>query len=226
MQHKKGVYIAVLNQGGIRPELAHVLHQMPSQDKYEVIITYPMDKPITQNRNKIVQDFLPRKEFDYLMMIDGDIVPPINILNLADFQVDIVAPMLFAYQKMMIVPLALREDKDGLYKIAAFRGDEGLMEVDAVGSGCIMMSREVLEKVKFPFKNEYDADGIKKIGLDLHFCKEAKKLGFKVYTHLDYICSHWMEFDLKTIYNWMLDAEEMQRELQDLKSKISRIRFK
>ena len=80
-----GVYIAILNQGNIRPELALILNQLVYQSKYKIELHYPSEKPISYNRNKIVQDFLSREGMDYLMMIDSDIVPPANVLNLVDF---------------------------------------------------------------------------------------------------------------------------------------------
>ncbi len=200
MPQQKSIYIAVLNQGNIRTELVTVLNELShQQDRYKLFITYPSHKPISYNRNKIVQDFLTT-ECDFLMMVDSDIIPPSNILNLADFNEDIVAPLMFAYQEKTVIPLILKQETDGLWGVQNFKGNEGLIEVDATGTGCIIIKREVLEKIKWPFRNEYDADGIKKYGLDLMFCQRAKKEGFKVYCHLDYPCSHWITMDLKDVY--------------------------
>lgn len=210
---KKKIYIAVLNQGNIRPELVSVLHNLSFQNKYELLISYPSDKPISHNRNTIVQSFLQRKEFDYLIMIDNDIVPPVNILNLVDFQKDIITPTMFMYQQKAIIPLILERKSDGLYTTKSFEGEEGLTECDAVGTGCIVLSRKVLEAVKHPFQNEYDADGIKLFGLDIAFCRRAKALGFKVYCHLDYLCSHWTSLDLKDIYAALSDLTEHRDKL-------------
>lgn len=196
---RKKVMIGILNQGSIRNELVSRVNNWFFQNKYELMVSYPTHKPITNNRNHIVQEFL-NSNADYLMMIDSDIVPPLNALNLIDFQLDVVAPLLFMYQENMIIPIVLDRKPDGLYTTKNIKGQEGLVEVDAVGSGCIIMSRKVLEKVKFPFKNTYDPDGIKLFGLDIYFCQQAKKEGFKVYAHLDYACKHFTTMDLKEIY--------------------------
>ena len=205
---KKGIFIAILNQGSIRSELSNLMLQLSLQDKYNLIISYPAEKPISNNRNKIVQEFLATPGMDYLLMIDGDIIPSINILNLADFQKDIIGALCFMYQQNMVIPIALKRNPEGKYDVIQFRGDEGLSEVDAVGTGCIMISREVLEKVKHPFENIYDPDGIKKYGLDISFCQKAKEQGFKVYSHLDYACSHWSIMDLKLVYQALLPLKE------------------
>ncbi len=200
------IMVSILNEGAIQQGLADVLMSFSQQDKYNLIINYPSDRPITNNRNKIVQRFLTNKECDYLLMIDDDIVPPKNILNLADFQKDIISPVCFIYQyDKGVWPVVLKRSREGTLNPIDITEKQGLIECDAVGTGTIMLSRKVLEAIRFPFQNEYDADGVKKWGLDLNFCEKAKKLGFKVYCHLDYICSHWYLMDLKLIYAMMVE---------------------
>ena len=203
MKNKK-IWISVLNQGDIKIELAALLHDLPFQNKYDVMITYPNDKPISNNRNKIVQDFLAHKDYDYLLMIDDDIIPPENILNLADFQKDIISALTFMYQQNTVAPLVLKKNREGSYNIADFKGYEGLIEVDTVGTGCVMLSRKVLETIKAPFADVFDEDGIRKYGLDIAFGQRAKKAGFKIYCNLDYPCGHKVLMDLKTIYSSLI----------------------
>ena len=201
MIRRKAVYLAVLNQGSIRAELSVCLQELAKQDKYDLLIAYPSDKPISYNRNKIVQEFLSRKEFDYLMMLDSDIIPPPNILNLVDYGKDIMTPVLFAYQQNQVLPLAvMRRKEDGFYTPLDPSKYTGLTEVDANGTGCMIIRRDVLEKVRAPFLNEYDADGMKRTGLDFAFCRRAKELGYSVWCHFGYICSHYTTVDLKQIY--------------------------
>lgn len=216
MLKTKGVYVAALNQGEVKRELSYILTELQFNDRYKILVSYPQDKPITQNRNKIVQDFLSRKEYDYLMMVDDDIVPPPNILDLCDFQKDIIAPVMFTFQGKKVVHLAMRRTKDGKYAPISFKGNEGLIEVDATGTGCIIIHRRVLENIKFPFRNEYDADGIKKTGLDFNFCTRAKKLGYQTWVHLDYISSHYATIDLKEIYSLAIEKEEMIKRIHEL----------
>ena len=214
----KGIYIAVLNQGGIRPELALLLTQLTRYPNYNIYLDFPADKPISHNRNSIVKRFLKMKDYDYLFMLDGDIIPPLNILDLADYQKDIIGGLCFAFMDNVIVPLILRKqdpppEGEKPYKVMDFEGNEGLVECDAIGSGCMMIKREVLEKVKAPFLNIYDEDGIKKLGLDLSFCQRAKELGFKVWCHLDFPCSHWTTLDLKTFYGALLLLKEKKEDI-------------
>jgi hypothetical protein len=215
---QKNVYINVLNQGTINTDLVKVLNTIIQQDGYRIGLNYPHSKPITNNRNQIVQKFLAQKEYDYLMMIDSDIVPPPNILKLLDFQKDIITPLMFVMQRGELLPLYLRMHKDGMYDFTRdYLERTGLVEVDATGTGCIILSRKVLESIKHPFRNEYDSDGIKKLGNDLSFCKRAKEKGFKVYVHLDYVADHITSTSLKELHFLLLQKENAEKQLFQLK---------
>jgi len=209
----KGVFIAVLNQGWIRPELSSMMTELPRQGKYDVYISYPAWKPITNNRNKIVKKFL-ESGMDYLLMIDSDNVPPFEVLDLADYEKDIVGVVCFGYLKKMVIPFCLKKNTRGAYDVADFDEGDGLKEVDAVGTGCIMISRKVLQDVGYPFRNEYKPDGTKKMGLDINFCRRAQEKGYKIYCQTDYLCSHWTTMDLKK--SWQT-YQELKREILRLK---------
>lgn len=219
----KTVYVAALNQGSIRVELARLLAELTHQGKYNVFLSFPADKPIQHNRNRIVADFLSNPNYDYLMMLDGDIIPPVNILDLIDHQKDIIGGLCFAYRDRSIVPLILTEQKktkedEGKiektsYQIMDVEGNEGLVECDAIGTGCMIIKREILERpeMRYPFKNYYNEDGERILGLDLSFCKRAKDIGYKVWCHLNFACSHWTYMDLKTNYGALMAREEENR---------------
>lgn len=195
----KGVYISVLNQGSIRPEIATLMADLPNQNKYNLIIDYPANKPISHNRNKIVKRFL-ETDMDYLLMMDGDCVPPPEILELADYDKDIIGAVCYGYLKKMIIPFVMKKNAEGTFNVLETCEESGVVECDAIGTGVIMIKREVLENLQYPFRNEYDPDGIKTKGLDFNFCSRAKKIGYKVFAQTDFTCSHWTVQDLKTIH--------------------------
>lgn len=209
----KSIYINILNQGWIRPELATLLSRLPEQRKYNLYIGYPAHKPITHNRNIIVKRFL-ESGMDYLLMIDNDNVPPENILDLADYEKDIVSGLCFAFMKNMIIPLCLKMNQEKTYDLMDIEEKSGLVECDGVGSGVMMIKREVLEKLPFPFRNEYDPEGIKTKGLDVNFCRRAKEIGFKVWCHLDMKCSHWTPVDIRNVW---IGYNELIKEINKIK---------
>ena len=219
---QKEIYVAILNQGMIRADLAQTINMIVQNDSYRIRLSYPNGKPICNNRNTIVQKFLATKSADYLMMIDSDIVPPPNILNIVDFKKDIITLLMFVQQKGMIIPLFLKRNKDGVYDAGDYLNKSGLQEADATGTGCIVISRKVLETIKHPFENVYDADGVKTLGNDLSFCQRAKKEGFGVWVHLDYICGHIAKLDLKDQFYEALGKFKAEKELLLIKEHLEK----
>ncbi|MEK6884910.1 MAG: hypothetical protein AABY22_35090 [Nanoarchaeota archaeon] len=234
IENRIAVYLGILNQGEISVELSSWVNKVMLNSPYPMFVNYSAEKPISYNRNTIVKKFLEQKEYDYLMMIDSDIVPPDNYLNLIDFQKDIISGLCFAFTKRNIFPLICKYSKSKVegnkyrpYDSIHPKKWTGLVECDAVGTGAMIISRKVIEAIPYPFRNEYDKkDGEKLIGLDLNFCHRAKKLGFKVFCHTDYMCSHFTRMDLKgtyfTISKIFEDMEVLQKENKKLKNEINK----
>ena len=218
---QKTIFLTILNQGDIRTDLVQVINLIIQNDSYRIMLSYPTGKPITNNRNTIVQKFLAT-DSDLLMMIDSDIVPPPNILNLADFNKDIITPLMFIKQKGTLIPLFLKRNKDGIHDVDDYLKKTGLQEVDATGTGCIIIKREVVEKMKHLFRNEYDADGVKTLGNDFSFCQRAKELGFRVWVHLDYVADHHYTDSLKDQFYEKVRSYEMEKELFLLKEEMKK----
>jgi hypothetical protein len=71
-----------------------------------------------------------------------------------------------------------------------------LLKVDVIGTGCIIIARRVLEKLKAPFMEEVDESGIVTMGEDFAFCRKAKAADFEVFTTPKMRCEHWSEVGL------------------------------
>lgn len=172
--------------------------------RYNTTIILPTHQPVDNNRNLIIRDFLVGS-YDYLLMIDSDNPPMNNPIDLVELDKDV-----------MVLPtpqwnLTSKDLSLGRYPIFWNCMDEveggwkehnpkkGLQEIDGAGSGCILISRKVLEKVKIPFERKWDEDGIVVEGSDFNFCRKVRDLGFKVWCHYDYPCRHFKEMELTEI---------------------------
>jgi len=163
---------------------------------------------IDKARNYMVQQCLSGG-FDYLLMIDDDNpVEPETLEKLIKADKDIVSAII----------LSRNADKDGVHSICAFyshthkidgkklklynpivkfRDEDDLHKVDAVGTGCILIKREVLLKMftKYPnclfefgdtkFKKPFIFEGTtydrRTMSEDCEFSERAIKCGFKIY---------------------------------------------
>ncbi len=78
---------------------------------------------------------------------------------------------------------------------------EGVVDVQVVPGGCMLIAVEVLEALGFPWFRwpQYmsdDGDEIEHKSDDVDFCDRARALGYKIKAHGGVRCSHFKELDL------------------------------
>jgi hypothetical protein len=148
-------------------------------------------------------DFLHNGE-DYWLSIDADNPPMNNPLNLVELDLDLVG---------FPTPVWHSEvpgDRPFYYNALDAVGDEGyrphedcdgLQEVDAIGSGCFLVSRRVMWALRYqqPFMRVWGEDGIVQVGGDYSFCRKVKEAGFRIWAHFDYLCMHFNELELNEV---------------------------
>ena len=164
----------------------------------KIHITISTHRPIENNRNRICIGFL-RSNANWLLMMDDDNPPMCNPLELITLDLDIVGCPTPTNRNGKIAWNVYRHDSSGQFQ--SHRMGSGLEQVDAVGTGCILLSRRVIAALRQrpPFASQYDRYGALMLGSDLAFCVQAKELGFKVHTHWDYPCAHVCEANLYEI---------------------------
>lgn len=191
------IFLSILNEGWISDELTiklpRWLNETTNNKKHSIYYESSKLRPIENNRNDIVKRFL-NTDYDYLLQIDNDNIPNKNPLDLVDLKLDIISCPVWVFQHRLM--LNVYKQKDSYLVPIEYNNKLELIEVDATGSGVLLCSRKVLETIKKPFERIYDEDGIATLGLDLSFSKKAKNSGFKIYTHMQYICKHYKNIDI------------------------------
>lgn len=201
------IYVGVPNLGTIRVGLWMASLKWVAEGKHQFHIFPPQYiRPIPAARNLIVREFL-KTDYDFLLMVDADIEPPSNILDMAELDVDIVSAVCFVNKEGNLVPMILNRVKDG-YAIISSLSPNVLLEVDAVGTGCIMIKRKVFEELASPyFSYVMSPDGMLDLGEDFNFCSRAKQHGFVISAHTGFIAEHYTTTGLYTV-----NAQFMKRQ--------------
>ena len=167
----------------------------------------------TRSRNVVVKTFLETTDADWLLMIDSDERLKLETWHkLIDAAHDkdrpIVSGLVFAAffddeDGLRPVPTIYKMDMEkGLQPIDAYPTDE-LIEVDAVGTGCILIHRKVLLDMQsqatpnqgkdWAWFVEGAIDGTY-FGEDLLFSKRLKSMGYKIFAHTGAILPHHKQF--------------------------------
>ena len=167
----------------------------------------------TRSRNVVIKTFLETTDADWLLMIDSDERLKLETWHkLIDAAHDkdrpIVSGLVFAAffdneDGLRPVPTIYKMDMEkGLQPIDAYPIDE-LIEVDAVGTGCILIHRKVLLDMQsqatpnqgkdWAWFVEGAIDGTY-FGEDLLFSKRLKSMGYKIFAHTGAILPHHKQF--------------------------------
>ncbi len=203
-EKKIKVYLAILNKGWLRGEMAYsVIPKMQQTQGVELVWERPSatwSEPICSNRAHIVNRFL-KTDCDYLLMIDDDVIPLHNPVELVYADKDIIgspAKVRQDNQSLNWAAYVKAKGKEEYYPtdFGTVSSDVDLLKVDIVGTGCILIKRRVLEKIKAPFLVEFREDGTNKYGTDFAFCRRAAVAGYDVYTTPQRVCEHIKEFGL------------------------------
>jgi hypothetical protein len=193
------VLIAVITDELIHHKVVGTLCQiMLANKKYEIDTCISAMRGIGEHRNMIVKTFL-EGDYDYLLFIDADNPPPANVLDL----IELDKPVIGLPTPIQMSPI------QGLTEIfwnvfgeddkPTKRTGQGLEEVNMVGSGVMLIRRDVLEKLENPFTTVRNGADLRIVGTDTAFCKKCKEQDIKIYTHWDYKCSHFKTIDLSTL---------------------------
>ena len=190
-----GVLLAVPTRGYVWHETAKALEPHNPQ--------YVREKLSAANvRNKIVRDFLKTKA-DVLVMCDDDVIPsPGFIDNLLSCPYDVVGAAV-PIAKMPQHPVfinAFDVKEDGRIMTTTLP-ERGHKQIDAIGTGLILIHRKVLEDKRMtrPFDQQIDKDGCILIGQDLEFCRRVRQFGYTVGVTMDALTDHYISLHANAI---------------------------
>jgi hypothetical protein len=145
---------------------------------------------------------------DHLLMIDDDVVPRGNPLDLVECDLDIVAMACPVWRPGATPPIILNATPlDGSTVVKP--ADGPIVEVTQASTGGILIARRVLEHpdMKNPFAFQYDENGVTSVDDDATFFRKARAAGFRVWVSLVHYFGHVKDVDLSYIYSVVKEWE-------------------
>jgi len=169
---------------------------------YVVAIEHSSARPIPSNRNLIWKKFRDRKIEkmnpdngkreevpwgDWLMMVDSDVVPPPDPFEWTEDPDKDVVVFPCPIWRDGQVGLNIRIDQDSFDRIL---GGEKTVPAVQAGTGCFMVRRRVVEdnRLRFPFADRFDRDGIRVMGEDGDFSEKLIEAGYTIWVAVKAIC--------------------------------------
>jgi SAM-dependent methyltransferase len=216
------VSIAIPNRGWLHMATAlQVFTQLWQDPRFIVHFDHWSPQPVDVARNTQCKAFLERGD-DFLLFMDSDnpVASGKNPLDNIPLDLDIVvyptpmwkmsAPRFVSGSIPMLWNGLVGSAIKGVYRPSEER--VGLKEIDAGGTGCMLIARRVIEAVQPPFIRKLSDDGTAELGSDIYFCERAREKGFKVWCDWTRPCDHFKEINLTSMWvsMWARDISQMQ----------------
>jgi GT2 family glycosyltransferase len=216
------VYMGVPSTGGINDFLPYMVREWEKRYSDDIEFVWPdvLCQRIFHDaaRQGIGEDFL-KTDCDILWFIDSDVVPPKHAPDLvsmhgdkwlcagAPYPIFMAQPGEMFRQVVITVYKGVSKEKKALAPAAQIPF-EGTDWVDGLATGCMMIKREVFDRLEQPyFEFKYDPITRQPIeGEDLGFCLKMHKLGIQFFTDYSMVCKHYKNnIDLLEINNYCME---------------------
>lgn len=148
-----------------------------------------MRERMTLARN-LIRQLLLFGDYTHLLFLDQDVIlAPYGLAQLLSQGLPIVSGVYCKWYKaepyaMVILPRERRLDSEVLVTPLSSLNDEGIVEVEGAGFGCLLIEREVCEQLTFRYDRATSRDA------DLLFCADARELGYGIYCDVGVRCVH------------------------------------
>lgn len=170
---------------------------------------------LSRQRNEVVKTFLDRTDVEWLLFIDSDEQISVEsfdklVATAHATERPVVAGLYFGTLppgEMGLprpVPHLYRRAEDGISVVPiGDYPDDTVIGIDAAGTGCLMIHRDVLLAVRAGADEHEGTDWCwfrdlpiagKWLGEDLYFCRRIRALGYQIVAHTGAILSHRRRF--------------------------------
>jgi len=200
--HRKVLISVTAVPPAIHPEVAIFLCKLPAATlppaaDCSIDLTVPSVVPYENALHQVIREVLAGG-YSWWLNIDADNPPRCNPLELISLDLDVVGcpTPVWHWTRNKEYPIYLNAyryvPEAGAYR--EYPAREGLHQVDAVGTGCVLIARRVLEDPRMRtgcFLRKLEPDGVVERGNDISFCERAGACGFRIWAHYDYPCNHY-----------------------------------
>lgn len=177
---------------------------------------------LQEGHNRIVREALKSDDWDYLLWLEQDTFPPVEILRHVELYEDPIIASLYFQREKPFQPLAYHDDGLNIThltpsELIPMLAKPGLYPADVVPMGCTAVRRDVYEHMEregilwYDLKRRPDNNDI--VSDDTYFCRNARKLGYQPLISTATICRHRGQWDIdEHIYrSWVMKSIQVSQ---------------
>ena len=202
------VLLAIPTSGGIHERTSAVAARLDARPDVEYITA--SGRPVDFVRNSVIRIFLKQPEFTHLFLLDSDTEPPLDCIERL---LALTAPLAGGcYPVIMQKGLRwalMNADNDRRYWLL-----ERLLflfepfEVDAGGAGCLLIRRDVFDKVKWPWFKWIEREDGTQESEDIHFFRKCNETGLRVMIDPQVICNHFKTVNITDLMRMKMQGQK------------------
>jgi GT2 family glycosyltransferase len=183
---------------------------------HQVVLAIDNHYMTSVSRNKCV-DIAKKTNSDYIFFLDVDVFAPEDIIiRLLQRDRDIVSGP-YHKQNPPYEPQAYKRFPNN-HHLSIGITEEKIVEVDAIGAGCMLVKMDVFRKLNEPYFSFWSDETKKHMGEDFTFCKKAKDAGFSIW--YDNTISDVVHFGAavgkKEFLKWQKEWQEKKEKLEKI----------
>lgn len=202
VKNKVGLILGLpLGRKTVRREWAHAMMTLAWPLNVTIMHSVVVDQSIADARNLICRQ-AQEVEAKYVWFVDDDTVPPNAAIRMLMYHLDqnpeaLAIGGIYCCKTEPTQPMVFKDFGAGSYWDWTL-GE--VFECAAIGTGCMLIRTELLEKLPYPWFRTIDVavDGGNVLDTsavyctdDVYFCKLAYKAGLKILAHGGVLCHHW-----------------------------------
>lgn len=198
-ENKGKILIAVPTAKNIETDTFKSVYRLIKPEGYDVDFECFYGYNIDQVRN-LMAHYTVANNYDYIFYLDYDIIlPPETLVRLLSHDKDIVSGLYIQRRTEAKIPeMYTSNGKGGMRHITVEEATTGgLVELSACGFGGVLIKKQVLERVGYPyFTYHHSIDFKDTISEDVDFCMKATNRGYKIYLDTNLVYNHIGRIDL------------------------------
>ena len=172
--------------------LKTVIH-LERESKHEFDYMFPVSSHLARNRNMVCHEAL-KSGHDAVLFWDSDIGIPdgkfVESMIQAGYQLDAKiiggAYMMKKLNETIYIAIEKHDKMDNIREKPL-----GIRLVEGVGTGIMLIYREVLEKLQDPWFTIVDKPSLEVEPEDFNFCRKAREAGFKIALDPKFTTNHY-----------------------------------
>lgn len=177
---------------------AAFFHSFIMMERPKFVYLSASNGPVDEMRNRLVEQ-AQASGCSHLIMMDTDMIyHKKTITRLLSLRLPVVGAL--CYRRYPPFDPIMYRGKINEYEGITEWEKDGLVEVDATGTGCIMFDMRVFDRIDppwFRFEQNPDQEVGGVIGEDIGFCSRLREVGYQIFVDTSVPAGHltWMEIN-------------------------------